>query len=118
MTSLRCQVEREALQASGAARLKASPSFDWVRSFRPARCRHIRGGLMLRGVVGIAIIAAVCPLAAQAPARDTAPPVGTAVIRGRVIAAGEDRPLPKVEVRGLSSALKIDNATLTDANGR
>jgi carboxypeptidase family protein len=35
-----------------------------------------------------------------------------------VIAAGDDRPLAKVEVRVLSSALKIDHAALTDANGR
>jgi hypothetical protein len=35
-----------------------------------------------------------------------------------VIAAGDDRPLAKVEVHVLSSALKIDHATLTDANGR
>ena len=74
---------------------------------------------MLRGFVGIAIVVAVWPLAAQAPPRDTAPaPAGTSVIRGRVIAAGDDRPLPKVEVRVLSSALKVDQATLTDANGR
>src|SRR6185503_13559905 len=43
---------------------------------------------------------------------------GTSVIRGRVIAAGDDRPLAKVEVRVLSSALKVDQATLTSANGR
>ena len=75
---------------------------------------------MLRGFVGIAIVVAVWPLAAQAPPRDTAPAVltGTAVIRGRVIAAGDARPLAKVEVRVLSSALKVDHATLTDANGR
>jgi protocatechuate 3,4-dioxygenase beta subunit len=73
---------------------------------------------MLRSFVGIAIVAAVWPLAAQAPPRDTASPSGTAVIRGRVMAVGDDRPLAKVQVRVFSSALKIDNATLTDANGR
>jgi hypothetical protein len=62
---------------------------------------------MLRGVVGIAIAVAVWPLAAQAPPRDTAPPAGTAVIRGRVIAVGDDRPLAKVEVRVLSLDLKL-----------
>ena len=73
---------------------------------------------MPRALVCIAVAVSVSPLFAQAPPRDTASPSGTAVIRGRVIAAGDDRPLAKVEVRVFSSALKIDNATLTDANGR
>jgi hypothetical protein len=73
---------------------------------------------MLRGFVGIAVAVSIWPLAAQGPPRDTKALAGTAVIRGRVIAAGDDRPLAKVEVRVLSSALKVDHATLTDANGR
>src|SRR3977135_2117514 len=84
----------------------------------PARSRRIGEGRMLRGFVGIGIVVSIWPLAAQAPPRDTAPLAGTAVIRGRVIAAGDDRPLAKVEVRVLSSALKIDQPALTDANGR
>jgi hypothetical protein len=55
----------------------------------------------------------------DAPARDaSAPATGTAVIRGRVLVAGADRPLSRVEVRAFCSPLKVDKAVLTDGNGR
>jgi carboxypeptidase family protein len=73
---------------------------------------------MLRAFVCIAVALFISPVFAQAPPRDTVPPIGTAAIRGRVIEASVDRPLANVEVRLYSSALKINNATLTDANGR
>jgi hypothetical protein len=54
----------------------------------------------------------------DAPARDTPPPAGTAVIRGRVLVAGADRPLSRVEVRAFCTPLKVNKAVLTDGNGR
>jgi hypothetical protein len=67
------------------------------------------------------LIAGLCPAAllTQAPARDTAaPPTGTALIRGRVIVAGADRPLSRVEVRATCPPLKVTKAVLTGADGR
>src|SRR5438132_1071278 len=58
---------------------------------------------------------------AQAPARDVPAPaaVGTAIIRGRVLAAGaHERPLSRVEVRAVCASLKVNKAALTDGNGR
>ena len=52
------------------------------------------------------------------PARDTPPQAGTAVIRGRVLVAGADRPLSRVEVRAFCTPLKVNKAVLTDGNGR
>jgi hypothetical protein len=71
-------------------------------------------------VVGSALIAAAAASAAlaQAPARDTPAPTGTAVIRGRVIAAAGQRPLARVEVRAAAGALHVSKVVLTDANGR
>jgi carboxypeptidase family protein len=54
---------------------------------------------------------------AQPPARDTTPATGTAVIRGRVVAAGR-RPLAKVEVRAVASEPPVTRVALTDADGR
>jgi hypothetical protein len=54
----------------------------------------------------------------DAPARDAPPPAGTAVIRGRVLVAGADRPLSRVEVRAFCTPLKVNKAVLTDGNGR
>jgi hypothetical protein len=70
--------------------------------------------------IGSALIAAAAASAAlaQAPARDTPAPTGTAVIRGRVIAAAGQRPLAKVEVRAAAGMLHVNKAVLTDANGR
>jgi hypothetical protein len=62
--------------------------------------------------------APVC-LAQQPPARDNPNPTaaGTAIIRGRVIAAGTERALSKVEIRA-ASPTGVSKATLTDGNGR
>jgi len=68
-----------------------------------------------------AVILAGASALAQAPARDTTPPpaAGTAIIRGRVLAAGvNEHPLSRVEVRAVCTSLKVDKAALTDANGR
>jgi len=71
-------------------------------------------------VIASAFMAAMAASAAlaQAPARDTPAPTGTAVIRGRVIAAAGQRPLAKVEVRAAADALHVNKVVLTDANGR
>src|SRR6185503_2285963 len=69
------------------------------------------------GAVLMAATAASTALA-QAPARDTPAPIGTAVIRGRVIAAAGQRPLAKVEVHATAGALHVNRVVLTDANGR
>src|SRR5882672_1067 len=55
---------------------------------------------------------------AQQPARDAPPATGTAIIRGRVLVAGNDRPLSRVEVRAFCTPLRVNKAALTDANGR
>lgn len=70
-----------------------------------------------------ALVLALCcpsPCFAQAPARDnpSATPTGAAVIRGRVIVAGTDHPLSKVQVRASASALGVNKAVMTDGNGR
>jgi hypothetical protein len=72
---------------------------------------RILAGLLIAGLYP----AALC---AQAPARDTLAPTGTAVIRGRVMAAGADRPLSRVEVRATCPPLKVNKAVLTGADGR
>jgi hypothetical protein len=55
---------------------------------------------------------------AQPPARDTsAVPTGTAVVRGRVVAAGSDRPLGRAEVRVASGLMRVNKVVLTDAEG-
>ncbi|HZR24049.1 MAG TPA: carboxypeptidase regulatory-like domain-containing protein [Vicinamibacterales bacterium] len=70
------------------------------------------------GVLALCCWSSVC--FAQAPARDNpnATPTGTAVIRGRVIVAGSDHPLSKVQVRAVSSALGVNKAAMTDGSGR
>lgn len=74
---------------------------------------------MKRTAAVLLMIAGCSPaLRAQAPARDAPPPAGTAVIRGRVIVAGADRPLSRVEVRAVSAPLRVNQAVLTDGNGR
>jgi hypothetical protein len=71
-------------------------------------------------VIGAVLMAATAASTAlaQAPARDTPAPIGTAVIRGRVIAAAGQRPLAKVEVHATAGALHVNRVVLTDANGR
>jgi hypothetical protein len=55
---------------------------------------------------------------AQPPARDTsAAPGGTAVVRGRVAAAGTDRPLARAEVRVQSGPMRVNKVVLTGADG-
>lgn len=69
--------------------------------------------------MGLATGALAQPPPRDAPARDTPPPAsGTAVIRGRVLVAGADRPLSRVEVRAFCTPLKVNKAVLTDGNGR
>jgi hypothetical protein len=59
------------------------------------------------------------PPVRETPARDAPlPATGTAVIRGRVVVAGADRPLSRVEVRAFCALLKVNKAVLTDGNGR
>jgi Carboxypeptidase regulatory-like domain len=72
----------------------------------------------LRAIVLAAVALAGVGPSAQTPARDTPAPTGTAVIRGRVIAAAGQRPLAKVEVRAAAGALRVNKVVLTDANGR
>jgi hypothetical protein len=67
-------------------------------------------------VVGMLLLPAAAP--AQPPARDNPPPTGTAIIRGRVVAAATEHGLAKVEVRAVSGPLRVNKAVLTDANGR
>ena len=71
-------------------------------------------------VIAFVFIAAATASAvlAQAPARDAPQPTGTAVIRGRVIAAAGQRPLARVEVHATASALHVNKVVVTDANGR
>jgi len=66
----------------------------------------------------IALLIAGSASAAQAPARDAPVTTGTAVIRGRVIVAGADRPLSRVEVHAICAPLRVNKAVLTDASGR
>jgi len=73
--------------------------------------------MKIAGAVLMAAAAASAALA-QAPARDTPAPTGTAVIRGRVIAAAGQRPLARVEVHAVAGALHVNKVVLTDANGR
>src|SRR5438105_609908 len=53
-----------------------------------------------------------------APARDAPMRTGTAVIRGRVLAAGTNAPLARAEVRVTSPDSPNGKSTETDANGR
>lgn len=71
-------------------------------------------------IIGAVLMAATAASAAlaQAPARDTPAPTGTAVIRGRVIGAAGQRPLAKVEVCATAGALHVNKIVLTDATGR
>lgn len=58
------------------------------------------------------------PPPVAAPARDVPLATGTAIVRGKVIAAGSEKALAHVEVRAVSGALRVNKAVLTDANGR
>lgn len=74
---------------------------------------------MFRALVCLLIVgSSPSALLAQPPARDTPMPAGTAVIRGRVLVAGADRPLSRVEVRAVCTPLRVNKAVLTDVNGR
>ena len=53
----------------------------------------------------------------QLPPRDTAPKIGTARIRGRVVAADTGQPLRKAQVRATSAELRENRLATTDANG-
>ncbi|HXI30405.1 MAG TPA: carboxypeptidase-like regulatory domain-containing protein [Vicinamibacterales bacterium] len=68
--------------------------------------------------LAVLVTLSALPALAQAPARDTVPSTGTAVIRGRVIAAAGQRALAKVEVRAVAGAQRVNTVVLTDANGR
>src|SRR5437660_5782653 len=52
------------------------------------------------------------------PARDTSQKVGTARIRGRVVAAETGQPLRKAQVRATAPDLRENRLTSTDAEGR
>src|SRR5436190_12581817 len=67
------------------------------------------------------LIGVLVGVLAQAPARDVPTPAaaGTAIIRGRVLAAGaNEHPLSRVEVRATCGSARVNKAVLTDANGR
>src|SRR5262249_35179499 len=82
-----------------------------VRSALSGRTRTTLVALMLFAVPSVG--------PAQTPARDTpATEIGTAVIRGRVIAAAGERPLAKVEVRAVAGEQHVNKTVLTDGNGR
>jgi carboxypeptidase family protein len=66
----------------------------------------------------VALSLSASSLLAQAPARDTSAQAGTASIRGRVILAGTNQPLARVDVRAAGPALKTPRAVKTDADGR
>ena len=55
----------------------------------------------------------------QMPPRDnSAPKIGKAVVRGRVVAADTGQPLRKAQVRIMSGELRENRMTTTDAEGR
>jgi len=67
--------------------------------------------------VSLSVVPAV--VSAQAPARDTSvAPTGTAVIRGRVVVAGSERGLSKVEVSVTAASINVTKSAMTDAEGR
>src|SRR6266851_8111154 len=53
----------------------------------------------------------------SAPARDTTPQTGTAVIQGRVLVDGSDHALPKTQIRATSDKSQTYDAN-TDGDGR
>src|SRR5438093_3991232 len=54
----------------------------------------------------------------RAPARDTSRKVGSARIRGRVVAADTGQPLRKAQVRASGSDIRESRVTSTDTDGR
>ena len=52
------------------------------------------------------------------PNAQTAAPTGTAVIRGRVIAADSGNPLRRAQVRILGTEVRVNQAAITDGDGR
>ncbi len=53
-----------------------------------------------------------------APPRDNTPKTGTAVLRGRIVAADTGQPLRKAQVRIFSPELRENRTTTTDVQGR
>jgi carboxypeptidase family protein len=66
----------------------------------------------------VALGCASMALAQPPPPRDSPLATGTAIVRGRVIAAGTDRALARVEVRAISGPLRVNKAVLTGTDGR
>jgi Carboxypeptidase regulatory-like domain len=89
----------------------------------PFVASKIREASMSRAVfclvaAGLSIASAV-RAAAQGPSRDRTPdPVGTAVIRGRVVDAATGDPVRKVRVRTMGGGLRDGRTGTTDAEGR
>jgi hypothetical protein len=74
---------------------------------------------MARAVLCLVVLGISTVAWSQTPARDTSvTPTGSAVIRGRVTAAGAEHGLSKVEVRATASALGVTKSSLTDGDGR
>ena len=68
-------------------------------------------------LVALVVLPAAAWAQPPAPARDTAPQTGTAVIRGRVVADGSDHALPRTQIRATSEKGQPYGAD-TDGNGR
>jgi hypothetical protein len=74
---------------------------------------------MARAILSAVAVALVARSAfAQAPPRDAARESGTGIIRGRVVLAGTDQPLARVDVRASSGSLRLTRRAKTDDNGR
>jgi protocatechuate 3,4-dioxygenase beta subunit len=67
--------------------------------------------------VALVVLPAAAWAQPPAPARDTAPQAGTAVIRGRVLADGTDHALPRTQIRATSDKSQTFDAN-TDGDGR
>src|SRR5436305_3598072 len=52
------------------------------------------------------------------PNAQTSAPTGTAVIRGRVIAADSGNPLRRAQVRILGTEVRVNQGAITDGDGR
>ena len=76
---------------------------------------------MLILLLVVAALPAANPALAQGPPipRDNQPPkVGTARIRGHVLAADSGQPLRKAQVRAVATEIRENRATSTDGEGR
>jgi hypothetical protein len=68
-------------------------------------------------LVALVVVPAAVTAQPLAPARDTTPQTGTAVIRGRVLVDGTDHALPRTQIRATSDKGRTYDAN-TDGDGR